>query len=59
MMAKNCRAEMKLNGKNKKMLIEFLERIPDYAIASIRTEPYHDQRDPGGTFLVYTWTEVL
>lgn len=59
MSVKKIETEIKLEGKTRQQLIEFLEKIPDYARASTRSEPYHDARDQGGTFLIYKWVESL
>lgn len=34
-----------------------LDKVPDGAIVTVRHEPYYDQRDAGGNWLVFKWTE--
>ena len=56
-MKKKCSAEIRMGANTVLELKNSLIGIPDTARVSVRTDKYHDQRDPGGSWLVFEWTE--
>jgi hypothetical protein len=58
-MIKVCKAEIKFTNQTVGELAQALTSLPEHARVSIRTEKHYDQRDPGGTWLVFNWTEEI